>query len=1407
MNETYLSRKISARLSLRAAARMICILTLALWGPARAGAQAQTQPLDVASITDKLTLTYKLKPTGSTDYAWFYKVGTNGTDTEFSGTLTGTNNDWKHGAIDIKSEKAIDNPDNNLDSYPILKLDGLNLTYNANDSLLYMVQNGNPLCIQATGSSASTLKGQGVVINNNAGCDLLLDGGAAGLNILGKGYSNGIYLFTTGHSVDLILKGKIHIVADNKYGVSMGNSASLSAAEDAKITASGGLKAILGNNVHSPFLEWRFEASLGSGKTLEIKDANGNSFDPAIQFTTDEKNKHFAINVAKNTGYTVWLGDEQLMNENKRTVFTTTENGVSSFSKMQTLPIDWIGYGETADVGPDGVDVSVSVNNYTVKTPRGLAWIAWATNNGKTIADTQEAYSSYYPPNKGFSSCTVTLANDISLATPKGVTADFKNNWVPIGTYSYTSSSDYTKCFQGTFDGNGKTITGMTISSASVNYVGLFGYLYGAIVKNLTMADEGTPQAINWKSIPTSSGDGNYYLGSIAGTVKNGKIINCHNRCAVSFSVSDKSGRVGGIAGVIKENSVVSSCSNSGIIKMEGSLGYGGGIAGKSSRSSIVSCFNTGNIEVNASSGSAYAGGIVGDSDIGSDGVAPGKILNCYSTGDIAAKGTRASTSGGIVGGVQYVAIESCFTTGTVSAESSSSSDAAYAGGILGWIWSGKSVTIEDCLALNAGGVKATGNVSTKLAGRIIGKNDSVKDSVTLSSNYASSKILLTEGGYTSAPATGIAADAINGASTYLDDVADIAAWTGSGIDKAFTAIDANGNLPQLKAAVEYNDNGLPTIYSDDSFIPGQPDNLASSNYLVLPDPLSLPAEDTDLITLSYSDNKWSYKKGESGTPARFNGTVKMDAASVSTNKLMVATVTGNPTLTFDQVTINATGGAALIIDGNFNLTLHTTGDNASALRSSGASTVVNKGSLTLTGKGLDIENTSSHDTHYGLDNSGSFTVASDPVTSSMPSVAFHCANTAIHNAGTLGNAWMEWRFADAPAQSGAEIAFTATEGADPSITTIMRYNKTFAAIVTPGNTYRLWAVASADARTRQKGSDSEGTAITRFPAPATDGAVAVFTGVGDLKTVQISGNQAFSTAGCANEEVLVKSDGVLTVDADNAAVFNLTLEEGAQVVTTKALKVSDTFATNRSLGNKWTAFGSPVALKASVGDAGNQILYAATGYTGTDAAAQAWKDLSGTTADGTKAADLAADSPYLLAAEAADTKVAFTATASAGSPIEIPATATVALGDALANGVFLFQANPNLANLTLRDIYVLNAEGTRFDLHESDYVLKPFEAYITANAVTRSRLRSVGVADGSVVTANEIAAATAALRVWATDGALHVYSGEAAALTVVRSDGRVVYAASIAPGDTRLALPSGIYMIRINNITYKIAL
>ena len=576
---------------------------------------------------------------------------------------------------------------------------------------------------------------------------------------------------------------------------------------------------------------------------------------------------------------------------------------------------------------------------------------------------------------------------------------------------------------------------------------------------------------------------------------------------------------------------------------------------------------------------------------------------------------------------------------------------------------------------------------------------------------------------------------------------------------------------------------------------------MTSSTYLPFPDPLSLSSNDGTVLTLSCSDGKWSYKKGEAGVSTRFNGTVKMaEGASSSTNKLSISAATGNPTLTFEQVVIKPTDGAALTINKDCALTLNTTGDNTSTLSSSGASTLVNNGSLTLTGKGLYIGNTGDNNEYYGLNNSGSFTVT-DP---SSTSVTFHCANTAIHNTGTLANAWMEWRFSNA-LESYEDIAFAATDAADQSPSSLSYNGKTFATTVTAGKTYRLWKVTNAggEVRTPQKGLDGNGTPVKLFSAIAN--AVSVYTEVEDLKTITISDTKDFSDANCAAQDVVVKSNGVLTVDADNAFVFSLTLEEGAQVVTTNPLKVSETFSTTRTLGNKWTTFGSPVTLTASVGDAEGQRLYAATGYTGKDASAQGWTNISDA-ANGTKKVNIAADNPYLLAAEENSTTVTFAATASADQAIEIPATIPVTLGDALEDGTFVFQTNPNLANLTLSNIYVLNADGKRFELKEGEYTVKPFEAFIVANAVTRARVASLKIGEG-IATGIEQPLAAVTARVWGTRGSLHVYSGEAAALTVVRSDGRVVYAASIAPGDTRLDLPSGIYMIRINNITYKIAL
>jgi len=276
--------------------------------------------------------------------------------------------------------------------------------------------------------------------------------------------------------------------------------------------------------------------------------------------------------------------------------------------------------------------------------------------------------------------------------------------------------------------------------------------------------------------------------------------------------------------------------------------------------------------------------------------------------------------------------------------------------------------------------------------------------------------------------------------------------------------------------------------------------------------------DNTETITLTYSDGKWSSKQGDNGTSTRFNGTVKMvDGASPSTNKLVIATVTGNPTLTFDKVVIKPTDGAALTINDGCALTINTADKSTSTLSSSVASTLMNKGSLTLTGKGLYIGNTGDNNEYYGLDNSGTFTVT-DP---SSTSVTFYCANTAIHNTGTLANAWMEWRFSNA-LESYEDIAFAATDAADQSPSSLSHNGKTFATTVTAGKTYRLWKVTNAggEVRTSQKGLDGNGTPVKLFSAIAN--AVSVYTEVEDLKTITISDTKDFSDAQIDTIEIML---------------------------------------------------------------------------------------------------------------------------------------------------------------------------------------------------------------------------------------------------------------------------------------------
>ncbi|MBQ3966348.1 MAG: hypothetical protein II684_05910, partial [Treponema sp.] len=179
------------------------------------------------------------------------------------------------------------------------------------------------------------------------------------------------------------------------------------------------------------------------------------------------------------------------------------------------------------------------------------------------------------------------LANDIALT----------NDWIPIGVKNKNATGCY---FKGTFDGNGRTISGLQITTEG-EYCGLFGYINGGTVKNLTV--EGSV-------IGTSS------CGGIAGMAAYSCVIdNCISKVEV---ISDSGTSVGGIVGNAT-SATIQNCINYGNVSGVNTVG---GIAGSTSSTKIYNCANFGTIE-----GNANVGGLCG--------VCPTEMKNCYNAGTI----------------------------------------------------------------------------------------------------------------------------------------------------------------------------------------------------------------------------------------------------------------------------------------------------------------------------------------------------------------------------------------------------------------------------------------------------------------------------------------------------------------------------------------------------------------------------------------------------------------------------------------------------------------------------------------------------------------------------------------------------------------------------------------------------
>lgn len=385
---------------------------------------------------------------------------------------------------------------------------------------------------------------------------------------------------------------------------------------------------------------------------------------------------------------------------------------------------DWADSADTS-----WYDAESPETEYTLNTAEQLAGLAQLVNQGNT-----------------FKGVTISLGNNIDLSA---------HSWTPIG-FGVIAESDETldsiTMFEGTFDGDGYSITGLTsegfvadsgdgsLDGENTYSYGLFGFLNGATVSDIVFEGINIDLGDSDSSVCDSAGAvAGYAVGTtnISGiTVKDGTITSadatggilgryygsetltisdCSNSADIS-STDANGGKSGGIIGTMAyaTNVTISGCNSSADVKGA----YAGGIAGMMN-SSVSGCTQsvTGcTVSDSTVSGLHNAGGLVGRGCIGVS-LSDSSVTdsNISATSD---DGKSVGNAGGLMGGqsgmTSTIAVSDCSVSGcTVNAEASAG---GFIGASIGPVItiSGGSITdltanavceIEDVDATYAGGI------------------------------------------------------------------------------------------------------------------------------------------------------------------------------------------------------------------------------------------------------------------------------------------------------------------------------------------------------------------------------------------------------------------------------------------------------------------------------------------------------------------------------------------------------------------------------------------------------------------------------------------------------------------------------------------------------------------------------
>jgi len=227
-------------------------------------------------------------------------------------------------------------------------------------------------------------------------------------------------------------------------------------------------------------------------------------------------------------------------------------------------------------------------------------------------------------------------------------------SYSPDASYQLTASIDLSgirwnrtviPSFAGTFDGNGQTISHLTIAGEGI--LGLFGQLAsGAEVKNLGV-------------VGVNMAGSSSYIGGLVGWVDHGSVTHCYSTGVIQ---AIDSYYVGGLVGL--NSGTLTQCHSIIAVAADGSRVGGpetlfGGLVG-SNEGSVTQCYSAGTVNGRGSAG----GGLVGRNGW------LGSVTHCYSTSAV----TGSGCLGGLVGHHVTGYVTQCYSTGSVSG-----------GGLVGW--------------------------------------------------------------------------------------------------------------------------------------------------------------------------------------------------------------------------------------------------------------------------------------------------------------------------------------------------------------------------------------------------------------------------------------------------------------------------------------------------------------------------------------------------------------------------------------------------------------------------------------------------------------------------------------------------------------------------------------------------